>query len=347
MLKRPAAVPPFDPSRANMRLPDAALKFRVDNGLLSDDNLRRLNITAWLYRGKDGAEGIKVNPNTTIAELLAQFGPADTRDAEVGIHSEGRAAEFFRTNPDLQVLQIFTERIPCAAMCAPLLGNYFPGIPVFYYYDRRVWGGSKSATDILRGIYGGADATAQALAQLSDQWDRLNNMKNTTKGEHAMQLNLIRHSWNPMGRAVQAFNAVSTPELDIWDDVEASLNTARDLLLAKNVIKAGAFLMVARMQYLVAMRQFVRWKDGFEAAALKTYVAIGVTAVVAIAAAVGAFAVAAEAAGGASEIVTAEQTLARIRVASDQVDVFIRIASSEGEPLQIIEEAIRAARSIP
>jgi hypothetical protein len=371
-LKIPAAVPPFDPSRADMRLPQAALKFRVDNGLTSLENLRRLNITAWLYRDQSGVQGIQVNPNTTIAELLAQFGPADTRDAEVGIHSEGRAAEFFRTHPELTVVQIFTERIPCATMCAPLLGRYFPGIPVFYYYDRRTWG-SKPAGEVLAGVYA-VELRALALAKVKDQLERLRNAEEGTKNEHQSQLNLVRHSWNPMGRAVQVFNSVATPELSIWDDVEDTLNTVRDLLNANNVVKAGAFLMAARLQYMVALRQFVRWKDGFEAGARRTYVAIGVVSAVAIVAAVAVFAVGAAGAGaGAAGAATAgastggaatagaagaateggvatanaAQTLVRIQLLSEQADTFIRVASSEGEPVQIIQEILRAARSLP
>jgi hypothetical protein len=84
---------------------------------------------------KQGIEGIQVNPNTTIAELLRQFGPADTPDAEVGIHSEGKAVEWFRTRSDFRVLQIFSERIPCQLMCGPMLRHYFPGVP----YDRNSW----------------------------------------------------------------------------------------------------------------------------------------------------------------------------------------------------------------
>lgn len=157
MLKRPAAVPPFDPSRSDMRLPEAALQFRIENRVINIENLRRLNITAWLYRDTENNEKIWVNSNTTIAELLAQFRRAGTRDAETGIHSEGRAADFFRANPNLKVLQIFSERVPCFDKSAPLLGNYFPGVPVFYYYDKRNWGetisarGSNNSDDCERG----------------------------------------------------------------------------------------------------------------------------------------------------------------------------------------------------
>ena len=60
-LKTPAAVPPYDPSRADMRLPEAAFKFKADNRLLGTDDMRHLNITAWLYRDNQGVEGVQVN----------------------------------------------------------------------------------------------------------------------------------------------------------------------------------------------------------------------------------------------------------------------------------------------
>jgi hypothetical protein len=128
------------------------------NRLTTAQYLSAINVTAWLYRDKGGVEGIQVNPNTTIAALVRQFGPADTPDAEVGIHSEGKAAERFRTRPDLRVLQIFSERIPCPMMCGPMLRNYFPGLPWYYYYDRNSWRqrGSliMSAGEVLKTAYG-------------------------------------------------------------------------------------------------------------------------------------------------------------------------------------------------
>ena len=142
-----------------MRLPEAALSFRRRESLTSLSALGAINITAWLYRDEAGKQSIQVNPNITIAELTRQFGPADTPDAEVGIHSEAQAAEWFRTRRGLQVLQIFSERIPCALMCGPLLRNYFPGVPWYYYYDRRSWFGGgrgglvKTAGAALQSAY--------------------------------------------------------------------------------------------------------------------------------------------------------------------------------------------------
>ncbi|MGH9664564.1 MAG: hypothetical protein ACRD9L_09095, partial [Bryobacteraceae bacterium] len=130
-------VPSSDPANSllcDVRLPEAALTFRMSSTprLTTQEYLGSINVTAWLYRDSQGVEKIQVNPNTTIAELIRQFGPADTPDAEVGIHSEGRAAEWFRTQRDCKVLQIFSERIPCAMMCAPLLRTYYPGVPWYY-----------------------------------------------------------------------------------------------------------------------------------------------------------------------------------------------------------------------
>ncbi len=138
-----------------------ALDFRRRNrGFTTEKYLGAINITAWLYADADGVKRVLVNPNTTIAELIKEFGPAQTPDAEVGFHSEGRAAEYFRTKPNLRVLQIFSERIPCPMMCAPLLRHYYPGVPWYYYYDRRSWraeagaGLLKTAAGVLKTAYG-------------------------------------------------------------------------------------------------------------------------------------------------------------------------------------------------
>ena len=155
-LSKPAYSSPCDP-----RLPEAALRYRMNASpqLTTRDRLGAINVTAWLYKDQRGVEGVQVNPNVTIAELTRLFGPAPTRDAEVGIHSEGRAAEWFRVRPDLHVIQIFSERIPCRQMCAPMLQHYYPGVPWYYYYDAGSWVGNrgelmKRAGDILKSAYG-------------------------------------------------------------------------------------------------------------------------------------------------------------------------------------------------
>lgn len=152
---------PIESPRCDPRLPEAALRYRMNAAprLTTREALGAINVTAWLYRDKRGVEGIQVNPNVTIAELARLFGPAATPDAEVGFHSEGRAAEWFRLRRDLRVLQIFTERIPCRDMCAPMLRNYYPGVPWYYYYDSGSWRGDrgelvKRAGDVLKGVYG-------------------------------------------------------------------------------------------------------------------------------------------------------------------------------------------------
>jgi len=152
---------PTDSPCCDPRLPEAALRYRktATPQLTTRDALGAINVTAWLYKDRGGIEGIQVNPNVTIAELTRVFGPAQSPDAEVGFHSEGRAAEWFRVRPNLQVLQIFTERIPCRQMCAPLLKNYYPGVPWYYYYDASSWVGNRGellqrAGDILKTAYG-------------------------------------------------------------------------------------------------------------------------------------------------------------------------------------------------
>jgi len=152
---------PVDSPPCDFRLPQATLSYRrtATPLLTSEQALGAINVTAWLYRDRNGNEGIQVNPNITIAELARAFGPAATPDAEIGIHSEGVAAEWFRTRPGLRVLQIFSERIPCRHMCSPLLRRYYPGVPWYYYYDRNSWRGNggellKRAAGILKTAYG-------------------------------------------------------------------------------------------------------------------------------------------------------------------------------------------------
>jgi hypothetical protein len=152
---------PIASPRCDPRLPEAALRYRQTNQppLTARDALGAINVTAWLYRDQNGVEGIQVNPNVTIAELARVFGPAATPDAEVGFHSEGRAVEWFRTRPQLKVLQIFTERIPCSGMCGPMLRHYYPGVPWYYYYNSNSWRGNRGellrrAGDILQAVYG-------------------------------------------------------------------------------------------------------------------------------------------------------------------------------------------------
>jgi hypothetical protein len=138
MPKTPSSDPPTSPI-CDPRLPSAALAYRKSNNLLSQTDLGALNVTAWLYCDKQGVEAVQVNPNVTIAQLKSQFGSAATPDAELGFHSEAIAAEWFRTRTQLKVLQIFTERYPCAKSCGPLLKTYYPGRTWYYYYRPSSW----------------------------------------------------------------------------------------------------------------------------------------------------------------------------------------------------------------
>jgi hypothetical protein len=145
--------------RCDPSLPIKALAYRRSlPGLLSLEGLGKINVTAWLYQDNLGVTQVKVNPNITLAQIRAEFGRAPTPDAETGIHSEGIAAQFFKDNPSFRVLQIFSERIPCRQMCAPMLINYFRGVPWFYYYDRESWRGNgreliKRAAEALQAAY--------------------------------------------------------------------------------------------------------------------------------------------------------------------------------------------------
>ena len=159
MPKTPSSWPddvlPCDP-----RLPAEALAYRRSEGLTSDLLLGSINITAWLFRDRNGQTNVKGNPNVTIKEIVKEFGRAETPDAEVGLHSEMLAAKWFRQQRGLQVLQVFSERIPpCPAMCAPMLKHYYPGIAWYYYYNPRSLkneqgGIVRRAAAVLKPAYG-------------------------------------------------------------------------------------------------------------------------------------------------------------------------------------------------
>lgn len=158
MPKTPSSEPSFSPA-CDPRLPAAAFAYRTSNNLLSQTDLGAINITAWLCRDKQGVEAVQVNPNVTIAQLKQHYGSAASPDAELGFHSEGIAAEWFRTHPQLKVLQIFTERYPCAKTCAPLLKHYYPGVAWYYYYKPSSWTNDRGqfiarASKILKSAYG-------------------------------------------------------------------------------------------------------------------------------------------------------------------------------------------------
>ncbi|HEY7338202.1 MAG TPA: hypothetical protein VH639_25160 [Bryobacteraceae bacterium] len=159
MPRTPSSYPDFA-MPCDRRLPQQALQYRLRHSppLTSGKFLGAINVTAWLYVDKTGKRDVQVNPNTTIKELMRKFGPAETPDAEVGFHSEMNAAEWFRRKPYLQVLQIFSERIPCREMCGPMLKAYFPGVPWYYYYNARSWKDErgkifKYAGEVLKSAY--------------------------------------------------------------------------------------------------------------------------------------------------------------------------------------------------
>jgi len=160
MPKIPSAYPNFS-APCDARLPQLALQYRLDYPppLTTDRLLNGFNVTVWLYQDKEGKKDTHVALNTTIEELRRKFGPAETPDAEVGFHSEMLAAQWFRGKSQFRILQVFSERIPCPKMCGPMLRTYFPGVPWYYYYDRRSWIGANGKVmrypaDVLKSVYG-------------------------------------------------------------------------------------------------------------------------------------------------------------------------------------------------
>ena len=183
-----------------------------------------------------------------------------------------------------------------------------------------------------------------ALDQLSAFHRRLRNQVNLGLGEHKAQQALITDTSSFSGAAVgalgfwtnQLFNA-PIPELIIWNNAFARLESAGSAIRGRDVKRATLELYKARAHYLAALRKFTKWKDGIEGAGVKMQVAIGVTAVVLIGAAVAAFAAtavaAADAAAGATaatadSAAAAEQTAIRVAQVVQRADVVIKLADA-------------------
>jgi hypothetical protein len=152
---------PEEAGLCDKRLPEESLRIRREHKpepLTSARYLNGFNVSVWLYKDAAGRLDFKGFLNTTIGELNRRFGPAATPDAEVGFHSEMHGGQWFKEHLNLKPLQVFSERIPCPYMCAHMLRKDFPGVPWFYYYNRRTWeqGGKflKSPADILTSVYG-------------------------------------------------------------------------------------------------------------------------------------------------------------------------------------------------
>jgi hypothetical protein len=130
-----------------------ALQYRIDEDLLTDKDLLAYNITAWLYEGPGGVQGVKVIQNKTMNELNRQL-PVAYDQLPVGYHSEPLAAEWFRSREGRgkQVLRIFTERHPCQGLtnCLGLLNTEYPGVPYYYYFDPKIWPQAKRRSQFIR-----------------------------------------------------------------------------------------------------------------------------------------------------------------------------------------------------
>ena len=123
----------------------AAWAFRLADHLTNQQQLAAMNVAAWLYTNNASSKDeIYVRRNITKNEIVAEFGPAPTKPAEVGFHAEAVAGDFFRKGINrMKVRAIFSERVPCSnptggnwrAGCRQLLQHYFSEFPVYYMYN--------------------------------------------------------------------------------------------------------------------------------------------------------------------------------------------------------------------
>jgi ribonuclease len=175
----------------------------------------------------------------------------------------------------------------------------------------------------------------ETLAKLDDYRQRLQNQVNQSSVEDKAQQAILTNTDSLAGAAVGFAGFVTNslfntpiPDLVIWNNAQARLDSALKAIQNRNVKTATKQLFFARAHYLAALRKFETWKGGIEAAGMKMQVAIGVTAVVLIGAAVGAFAATAVAADNAAIATAAEQTVVRVAATVQRADVVIRIAEA-------------------
>ena len=137
----------------------------------------------------------------------------------------------------------------------------------------------------------------------------------------------------------------------IWANTHGALLRVQRHIQEKNADKAQAELQIARLWFLFALKKYLTWKEGIEAAGAKMQLAIAATAALIVAAA-GAAAIAGAAAttGATTTTVVTAQPLVRVAASVAQAESAIQLpnlAESEGQILAAIEEAVKAAAEIP
>jgi hypothetical protein len=160
----------------------------------------------------------------------------------------------------------------------------------------------------------------EALMKLAELHQRVKNLADLYKGEHTMQLDLIKHS--VAGYLTNKLFNSTPPTLEIWGKAIERLAAAKSALLQRDVKKATKEIFLARAQYLFALKKYAIWKNGIEGAGTNMQIAIGAVAAIIILTAIGAYVVAAPATAGGAEagIIATEQAAVRARIATQQLE---------------------------
>lgn len=197
-----------------------------------------------------------------------------------------------------------------------------------------------------------AAKTAKMLDGLRDLVSRIQNQADLYKGEHQMQIDLVKNS--VAGYLTnRIFNSLPPP-IEIWKETFNRVTAARQAINQRDLKKATKEAFMARAQYLFAMKKYRIWKDGIESAGTQMQIAIGVVAVMAVLAAVGLYAVDApvaevstSAAAGESAA-AAEQAAVRLRVATQELEAAIKAAEalSEAQEAALAEQYAESAAEL-
>ena len=201
------------------------------------------------------------------------------------------------------------------------------------------------------------EAEAAIKKKVDALWRELSKLKkqvDLVEGEHQSQRDLIDKPsvTGFAGYVVDKFNKYPLPQMAIWLNAHAMMTATRGALYRRNPEAAlGAYLQ-ARRSYLIALKQFSAWKNGLDAAATRTKIAIGVVAGAAIAAFVAPAAIAAAAewlgagaaAGTAGAAAGEQQTLIRIADLVTKADEAMAAADAVTEEQLMAEAELQAER---
>ena len=203
------------------------------------------------------------------------------------------------------------------------------------------------------------DVVRMGLAKLRDARDRLRNKIDLYSGEHKVQLDLIEKPsvTGFIGYVSSKVSGGETPRTAIWGNAFGGLAALDGALRRQDLVAAIAAIGRTHRAYVQALKQYVTWKNGVQAAAeaIKTtaeYTAYAAGAVLAVAGAIVAAPVVlealgiagAEATGGAA--ITTEVATATEETAIEAGRVLTRIgqlieeseATESGELEELIQE---------